>query len=196
MPEYRRAHPSGGTLFLTIVTYERVPLFADPENVARLRRALTAVGHEWPFQTPAAVVLPDHVHFLWTLPAGDAGYSKRVGRLKTVFTKSLRSDGGPRTPSRTTSPSRQKHHEADVWQRRFWEHTIRDEDDLERHLHYIHCNPVKHGLVACPHLWPYSSFHRWVRSGSYAAAWACCCDGRRPPALDFTQIEQLAGEWL
>ena len=104
--------------------------------------------------------------------------------MKVLFTKSL-------PPSARTAPSgraasRVKHRDADVWQRRFWEHTIRDESDRARHLDYIHYNPVKHGLATCPHAWPASSFPKWVANGSYERDWCCQCDGRtaRPP--DFT----------
>jgi putative transposase len=127
------------------VTCDRRPLLGTPTAVQRLRDALGQVLADWPFDFAAAVVLPDHVHFLWTLPHGDADYSKRVGRMKALFTRSLAAS--PVGPAR---PSRVKHRESETWQRRFWEHTIRDDEDFKNHLDYIHYNPVKHALVLQP----------------------------------------------
>ena len=191
MPNYRRAYVPGGTVFLTIVTYRREPLLEGQENMGLLRRALRQVVREAPFRVPAAVVLPDHVHFLWCLPRGDADYSRRVGRMKVLFTRSLRGAGAPVTG---VSQSRLTHRESDVWNRRFWEHTIEDEGDFERHLDYIHYNPVKHGLVSCPHLWPFSSFLRWARAGLYPEEWGCCCEGRRPVPPGLIRLDGVAGE--
>jgi putative transposase len=97
--------------------------------------------------------------------------------MKVLFTRSL-IDGTLSVPS---SPSRRRHRESDVWQRRFWEHWVRDEDDFQNHLHYVHYNPVKHGLCACPHAWPASSFHRWVARKAYEPDWCCSC-AAGPPA--------------
>lgn len=193
MPNYRRAVVPGGTFFLTIVTYRREPIFAVEANVAKLRDAIRAVMCDRPFAIPAAVVLPDHAHFLWSLPAGDSDYSRRVGQMKVRSTHALRLPGHQEARS-AVGPSRRKHREGDVWHRRFWEHAIRDEDDFERHAHYIHYNPVRHGLAACPHLWPYSSFSRWVRAGHYPAEWGCCCDGRQPSLPTMARLDDLTGE--
>jgi len=92
------------------------------------------------------------------------------------------------------SNSRRKHHESDVWQRRFWEHTIRGEADFEQHLNYIHYNPVKHGLVSCPHLWEYSSFHRWGQKGMFINDWYCVCSGGKLQVPDFGEISEKFGE--
>ena len=191
MPDYRRAYVPGGTFFLTIVTHGRVPILGSREGVARLRRALRRVMLERPFRVPAAVVLPDHVHFLWSLPRGDTDYSRRVGRMKVLFTRSVREGRGSPAP---VSDSRRKHRESDVWQRRFWEHVVDDEEDFERFLDYMHYNPVKHGLVTCPHQWPFSSFGKWVKSGLYPIEWGCSCQGRQPalPAMINDGVE--AGE--
>ncbi len=191
MPEYRRAYVPGGTFFLTLVTYRRTPLFSEPENISRLRCAIAKTRTERPFEITGAVVLPDHMHFLWTLPPNDSAYSQRVSRMKILFTRSLR---GRRSLPQNVSASRRKHRESDVWQRRFWEHSITDEADLERHLDYIHYNPVKHGLVSCPHLWEYSSFHRWVDTDIYKVDWGCACGGRQPQLPDFAEIAQRVGE--
>jgi putative transposase len=175
MSQYRRFYVPGSTVFLTVVTYQRIPLFENPENVQCLRRSLKTVQASMPFEFLAGVVMPEHLHFLWTMPEGDSNYSKRIGRMKVLFTQALRGeDYVPEAISR----SRQKHRESDVWQRRFWEHTIRDERDFQNHCDYLHANPVKHGLAQCPHEWELSSFHRWVQQGKYSADWGCRCGNR------------------
>ena len=181
----------GGTVFLTVVTHERRPLFKDPRNIERLRQAATNVMAEMPFAFEAAVVLHDHFHVLWTMPEGDTNYSKRMGRLKVEFTQSLQ---GRNALPVDVSASRRKHRESDVWQRRFLEHTIKDEQDFEDHLHYIHYNAVKHGYVTCPHAWPHSSFEKWIARGVYTRKWACACGGAiwQPP--DWRAIGEYAGE--
>jgi putative transposase len=191
MPDYRRAYLPGGTFFLTLVTYHRQRLFAEPENVSRLRTAVAKTKIERPFDIVAAVVLPDHIHFLWTLPPDDCDYSGRVSRLKVLFTRSLR---GYRSLPQNISASRRKHRESDVWQRRFWERNVRDEKDLAQHLDYIHYNPVKHGLVSCPHLWTASSFQRWVEGERYRVDWGCVCGGRQAQVPDFEEIATRVGE--
>jgi putative transposase len=191
MPEYRRAYVPGGSFFLTLVTYQRTPLFSEPENISRLRHAIAKTRTERPFEITGAVVLPDHIHFLWTLPPGDSAYSLRVSRLKVLFTRSLRAK---HSLSENISVSRRRHRESDVWQRRFWEHAIKDEADKQRHLDYIHYNPVKHGLVSCPHLWEYSSFHKMVDRGAYRIDWGCTCCGRQPQVPDLAGIAATVGE--
>ena len=128
-----------------------------------------------PFDITAAVVLPDHIHFVWTLPPEDDNYSKRVGRLKVLFTRSFK---GISALPQDICISRQRQRESDVWQRRFWEHTIRDEADWIGHINYLHYNPVKHGLVECPHQWEFSSFRRFVKDGFYGEDWGCRCEGK------------------
>ncbi len=217
MPEYRRAFVPGGTFFLTIVTHQRHPLLAKPDNVGRLYRAIESVRQERPFEILASVILPDHIHFIWELPVSNPDFSTRVGRMKALFTKSLRqanpqADGGQcppyvlgrrnsptyvsgeRNSGSLTSSSRAKHRESNVWQRRFWEHTIRDGRDFQRHVDYIHYNPVKHGLVNCPHQWPYSTFPRWVQESVYENDWCCCCNGKHPNVTDFSDVEHTTGE--
>jgi putative transposase len=179
MPNYRRRLVPVGTYFFAIATYERRPILAQKTIVALLRQTLVEVKQDQPFDFRASVVLPDHVHFLWSLPRGDSAYSSRIGQMKVLFTQKLR---GKNALTTEVSASRRKHRESDVWHRRFWEHTITDDDDFEQHLHYIHYNPVKHGFVRCPHLWPYSSFSRWVKDGLYDGLWGCGCDGRIPVA--------------
>jgi len=117
----------------------------------------------------AWVLLPDHFHCLWTLPKGDSGYSLRMSLIKQRVTRKCKAwitDGAE------TTMSRRKHGEAMVWQRRFWEHRIRDEVDLHNHVEYIHFNPVKHGYCLTPVAWPYSSLHRYIREGILTTDWA------------------------
>lgn len=185
MPEYRRAYTSGGTVFLTLVTYNRAPIFANSQAIVYLRSSIAVMRSEMPFEITAAVVLPDHIHFLWSLPSDDSNYSKRVGRLKVLFTHSLR---GKQVLPQNVSLSRRKHRESDVWQRRFWEHTIADEVDFAKHFDYLHYNPVKHGLVECPHQWRYFSFHRYVKRGVYNDDWGCQCDERLSHVLALESV--------
>jgi putative transposase len=114
------------------------------------------------------VLLPDHIHCIWTLPENDCDYSKRWGMIKAGFSKRAKHLFHR---NEWMSDSKRKHREAAVWQRRFWEHMIRDEDDFRRHLDYLHFNPVKHGLVKCVRDWPHSTFHRFVKDGFYPQDW-------------------------
>lgn len=191
MPNYRRFYVPGGTVFLTVTTYRRLPYLTGEGNVGLLRDAVAQVKQRWPFEFLAGVVLPDHLHFLWSLPPGDSDYSRRIGRMKVLFTRSLR---GPGSTAGTMVASRQKHREGEVWQRRFWEHTIQEGEDLEAFLHHIHYNPVKHGHATCPHLWPHSSFDRWVRDGLYPPDWVCRCGRRDPVPPRIHSLHDLAGE--
>jgi putative transposase len=164
--EYRRIFLTGGTFFFTIVTYKRHPILSDPENIQLLRKAFRYTLDRHPFSIVASVILPDHMHFIWTMPEDDSDYSTRWRLIKSYFTRNLH---GKRITSEITS--RQQKGEADVWQRRFWEHFIRDEDDLNKHVEYIHYNPVKHGLVNAPAEWKNSSFLKYVQDGNYALDW-------------------------
>ena len=128
-----------------------------------------------PFEILAIVLLPDHIHAVWGLPEGDAEYSSRWGRIKERFTREFSARDG--TLDEPRSKSRLRHREANIWQRRFWEHTVRDEADLERCVDYLHWNPVKHRLVERVGDHPWSSYHRFVRSGHYDADW-----GREDPS--------------
>ena len=122
----------------------------------------------YPFLVNAWVVLPDHLHFIWTLPDGDSDYSKRWGLIKAKFSKRANAVLD-RVEGKTES--RQRHREASIWQRRFWEHQIRDEEDLRRHVDYIHYNPVKHGFVKRVKNWRWSSFHGYCLRGQYSVDW-------------------------
>lgn len=191
MPEYRRAIVDGGTFFLTVVTNFRRPLLTTDTARRLLRQAITATQRDHPFTLDAVVVLPDHWHCIWMLPPGDRDFSTRMRLVKGRFTRAFLAGGGTESGR---SRSRRRQGERSVWQRRFWEHTVRDERAFERICDYIHYNPVKHGHAACPHAWAYSSFHRFVREGCYDAAWQCACDGRKAfvPWLD--GVDKIAGE--
>ncbi|MEM6255485.1 MAG: transposase [Cyanobacteria bacterium P01_D01_bin.156] len=191
MPNYRRAYIPGSTIFLTWVTHRRAPLFKDSDNVTRFRQAVRQTKAEAPFEIVAAAILPDHIHFIWTLPDDDSNYSKRVGRIKVLFTRALRGKGAQ---SFEISESRWKHRESDVWQRRFWEHTIRAEEELAHYLDYVHYNPVKHGWVSCPHQWPHSSFQKWINEGHYQRDWGCQCSEKKIEIGEFLEAERYSGE--
>lgn len=168
MAEYRRYHEPGGTYFFTVVTQGRAPILCLPEARAILRTVFLECRNRWPFTTHAIVLLPDHLHAIWSLPRGDDRYSARLGWIKKEFTKRWLEIGGR---EQVVSESRRRRDRKGVWQPRFWEHCIGDEVDLGCHADYIHYNPVKHGLVRSPRDWPHSSFHRWVRDGSYDPDW-------------------------
>ena len=168
MPEYRRAYIPGGTYFITMVTYDRVPIFANPVARGYLRDAWDDVANRFPFTTDAICLLPDHIHTVITLPENDSDYSVRIREIKRLFTKSHLSRFGN---GKARNLSHQKKNEASIWQRRFWEHYIQDEKDLHAHLDYVHFNPVKHGLVKRVSDWKWSSFHRYVKMGFYEEDW-------------------------
>jgi putative transposase len=165
--KYRRALIPGGTFFFTVVTHNRMPLLARDDRVALLRDAFRYVMQRHPFQLEACVILPDHLHAIWTLPEDDHDYSTRWRLIKSYF--SHRFQDKPQIPSSSRAAKQEK----TVWQRRYWEHSIRDDADYAHHLNYIHYNPVKHGLASSPWEWPYSSFRQWVNKGVYTPDWGC-----------------------
>lgn len=164
MPDYRRNRVPGGTYFFTVNLLERSNTLLV-SHVDALRDAVRKVRAARPFHIDAWVVLPDHMHAVWTLPSDDTDYSGRWKAIKIAFAKAL-----PKTEY--LSPVRAAKGERGIWQRRFWEHTIRDEQDYAAHVDYVHINPVKHGLAPRVADWPYSSFHRWVAQGAYSPDWA------------------------
>src|SRR3990172_5928948 len=144
MGDYRRNYVAGGTYFFTVVTHRRRKILASPLGRRCLREAMNEIRHDRAFDLIAIVLLPEHLHCVWTLPTGDNDFSTRWRLIKSRFTKNYLAGGG----RESTPTSEQRHHESrGVWQPRFWEHTCRDEDDLKRCVDYIHWNPVKHGLV-------------------------------------------------
>lgn len=170
MPDYRRFRSAGGTFFFTVKTERNAPIFGDPQNVRLLGQVLREMKARWPFQMNALVLLPDHLHAIWSLRASDFDYSIRWAWLKKEFTRRYLDAGGN---EQRTSMSRQQNRRRGVWQRRFWEHTILNDGDFDAHFDYVHWNPVKHGYVKTPAEWPHSTFHRWVNAGVYDASWGC-----------------------
>ena len=168
MPNYVRPNIAGGTYFFTVVTYQRRPILVEPKSRDVLRFAIEYTRNKLPFSLDAICLLPDHIHCIWTLPENDFDISTRWRYVKATFSRLLLSE--TRT-DKVVSASRQKHRDVDVWQRRYWDHWIRDDEDYARHLDYLHYNPVKHGLVPSVSDWPWSSFHRFVRLGYYELGW-------------------------
>jgi putative transposase len=169
MPNYRRVRVPGGCYFLTLVTSKRSPLFASADSRRILGAALAWVRRQHPFTLNAIVLMPDHLHVLLTLPPGDSDYATRVMLLKKRFTETSRklgicSQGAVGRGEKGLSKPQ-------YWQRRYWEHTIRSQDDFAAHLDYMMFNPVKHGLVQTPAEWPHSSIHRLVQLGVYSRDW-------------------------
>jgi putative transposase len=163
MVRYRRNFVPGGTFFFTVTLRNRRSS-ALVEYIAALRAAFRKTRRLHPFDIDAIVVLPDHLHAIFTLPSGDADFSGRWRLIKASFTADLIGAGA--------AIARDQRGEYALWQRRFWEHTVRDDRDFERHVDYIHINPVKHGLVTRVRAWPYSSFHHYVQQGLLPADWA------------------------
>lgn len=164
MAEYRRLRVPGGCYFFTVNLLHRRSTTLLLEIIDLLRHAVRRICRERPFTIDAWVVLPHHLHVIWTLPKHDADFSTRWRLIKHPFVRGL-----PATESR--SPGRRARDERGIWQRRFWEHTIRDAADYAAHIHYVHFNPVRHGYVDSPAAWPYSTFHRCVERGLYPKAW-------------------------
>ncbi len=164
MRTYVRARFPGGTYFFTVNLAERRGNALLTEQIASLRAAFAHTAKERPFAMPAIVVLPDHLHCLWRLPPGDCDFSTRWRLIKSRFSRALPS-------TERCSRSRLGKKERGIWQRRYWEHLIGSDEDYRRHVDYIHYNPVKHGYVAKPGLWPYSSFARWAARGDYPQDW-------------------------
>ena len=161
--KYRRAFIPGGTWFFTVVTNQRQAFLAEPENISVLREAFKQVKEKYPFTIDAIVIMPDHLHCIWTLPKSDSDFATRWRLIKTWFTKHCQQDFRP------------------IWQRRYWEHLLRDEADYNKHIDYIHYNPVKHRYVNSVAEWQYSSFHKYLKQGFYPENWGCI-------ELDFTGI--------
>ena len=169
MSRYRRANSPGATYFFTLITYRRQPILCDKTIRVALRESLEKVRVKRPFKIDAWVLLPDHLHCIWTLPICDAYFSLRWSLIKRNVSLSC---GDRYKRSDWLNVSKQKHRESTLWQRRFWEHQIRDETDFEQHMNYIHYNPVKHDLCKAPLDWPFSSFHRHVLRGAYPENWS------------------------
>jgi putative transposase len=164
MVQYRRSQAAGGTFFFTVNLHDRRQALLV-EHANALRAIVRDVRIQLPFVIDAMVVLPDHWHAVWTLPPDDVAYGRRIQLVKARFTKHLLHEG--------VSLSKDARGEYRLWQKRFWEHTIRDDRDFETHVNYVHINPVKHGHVARAIDWPHSTLHRYINEGLLPADWAC-----------------------
>ncbi len=178
MSNYRRYYHKGGYYFFSVVTYNRRKFLTDPLPRKILREIWLKVKSERPFKTIALCLLPDHLHCIWKLPENDCDYSIRWASIKARFTKAYlkqkQSVGWGSTP-RGKNPSRKRTGEAKVWQRRFWEHLIRDENDLHKHIDYIHYNPIKHQLTETAEAWPYSTYKKFINTNPLS---------KEPPSLN------------
>lgn len=165
MPDYRRAWHPGGTYFFTVNLLQRHGNGLLTRHVEVLREVVTSVRRQYPFRIHGWVVLPEHMHCVIELPQHDADFATRWRLIKMAFSKAI-----PR--AERLSEVRARRGERGIWQRRYWEHLIRNEADFQAHMDYVHINPVKHGLVKQVADWPYSTFHRLVEQGVYPADWA------------------------
>ncbi len=163
MPNYRRLYRTGGMYFLTLCLLDRRQTLLT-DHIDELRNAIDHVRDRHTFDLPAIVILPDHLHCILSLPPGSNKFSTIIQQLKSAFSRSL-------PKGEQVSSSRKSKGERGIWQRRFWEHLIRDEDDLEQHVNYIHYNPVKHGHVKRVTDWPHSSIHRFLEEGWRMPDW-------------------------
>ena len=163
MTEYRRYRVDGGTYFFTVALYDRRTALLT-ENIGLLRNAVTEIKRKHPFRIDAMVVLPEHLHCIFTLPENDHDFPMRWRQIKSAFSRQL-----PATER--LSKSRINKHERGIWQRRFWEHAIADQNDFNRHVEYIHFNPVKHRLTERVADWPYSTFFKYVEQGICPLSW-------------------------
>ena len=156
MSEYRRIRIAGATYFFTLVTYKRSPFFKSKENIEILKRGIKHVQKKHHFKIDSICVLPDHIHLIMLLPENDKDYSVKIRLIKQYATMHI---------------NKQNLSKNLIWQPRFWEHTIRNDRDLELHRNYIHYNPVKHGYTMAPKDWEYSSFNSFVKKGFYEENW-------------------------
>ncbi|MFZ6846031.1 REP-associated tyrosine transposase [Undibacterium sp. RuTC16W] len=167
MSNYRRSHIVGGMYFFTVNSSRRRPILATESLRDALRLAIQKTRLTHPFEIDAWVLLPDHLHCIWTLPQGDEDFSVRWSMIKRLVSQACADEFGVDD----LSASRTQRKESGIWQRRFWEHQIRDENDFARHVDYIHWNPVKHGLVTRAGDWPHSTFHRYVAQEMLPSDW-------------------------
>jgi putative transposase len=187
MPNYRRNFLEGGTYFFTLTTHHRRRFLVDEPAPRILGDVIRACQARWAFHADAIVLLPDHLHLVITLPHGDDRYPTRLGWIKKEFSKRWIAGGGDQAAQ---SEGRVNDSRVGVWQSRYWEHTVRSEQDMERIMDYVHYNPVKHGLASRPADWPWSSIHRYVKSGVLPIEWGSTF---APPA-HFEPIAGFVGE--
>ncbi len=170
---YRRAIFPGATYFFTVNLHNRKSQLLTRE-INKLRFSFKKAMYFYPFSIEGIVILPDHLHLIMSLPEGDADYALRWNMIKGTFSKTI-------SQTESISQARRKKRERGIWQRRFWEHLIRDNADFEHHMDYIHYNPVKHGYVNTPRDWPYSSIHKYIQRSVLPEDWGCdvtFCDDR------------------
>jgi putative transposase len=165
MRTYTRLWIPGGVYFFTLTLDRRINNTLLIDRIGDLRRAVVATKLSHPFEIEAITILPEHLHSIWRLPADDHDFATRWRLIKSRFSRSI-------AATEAISRSRIRKGERQIWQRRYWEHAIRDQRDFDKHVDYIHFNPVKHGHVSKVRDWPYSSFHRYVRDGVYPSDWA------------------------
>ena len=168
MPDYRRTRVHGATYFFTVVSHQRQTILTDEPIRNALREAIFETRALLPFKIDAWVLLPDHLHAIWTLPENDSDYSTRWSMIKRGVTKRCATqyqDDSKRSLSRV------KRRESTIWQRRFWEHVVRNDLEFEQYMNYVHFNPVKHGLVSRVADWCWSTFHRLVQEALYPMDW-------------------------
>ena len=173
---YRRAIAPSASYFFTLNLLNRNSNLLL-QHIDKLRYAFRRVKNQYPFIIDGIVILPEHLHMLMTLFPEDNNYSLRIRLIKSIFSYQI-------TRGENINLSRKKKSERGIWQRRFWEHCIRDELDYERHLNYIHYNPVKHAYVSQAAAWPYSSIHQYIKSGVLSEDWAC---GQNFPSYQFDE---------
>ncbi len=163
MPKYIRSQLAGATYFFTLTLAQRQTQFLT-DNIHLFRQAYQRTNALHPFTTVAICVLPDHLHAIWQMPVDEGDFALRWRMIKSNFSRNFGAN-------QQRSNSKIKHREKGIWQRRYWEHQIRDEIDLQRHVDYIHYNPLKHGYVKQVKDWPYSTFHKYVVQGVYTENW-------------------------
>ncbi len=161
--QYKRSDIKGGSYFFTVnLANRKSSLLTD--HIKNLKKAINQVKQTHPFIIEAMVILPEHIHAIWTLPQDDNGYAKRWMLIKSNFSRSI-------PKNEHINKSRFRKRERGIWQRRYWEHAIRDEKDLQNHIDYIHYNPVKHGQVNNPTDWPHSTIHHYIKTGRLEPNW-------------------------
>lgn len=168
MSSYKRNFVDGGTFFFTVVSYKRQKIFTSPSFRTALRKAIKKTQQQYPFEINAWVLLPNHIHCIWTLPNNDKDFSLRWAMIKNSVSQQCKYT---LYNNALLTPSKIERNESTIWQRRFWEHTIKDESDYQKHLDYIYWNPVRHGHVSSVNEWPFSTFHRDVQAGLYDEGW-------------------------
>jgi putative transposase len=178
MPNYVRWRERGASYFFTLVTHKRRPISSDESARRLLKRSMAEARRQLPFDMFACVLLPDHLHCLWTLPDDDDDFPKRWSIIKRFFSKAYVANGGFAAP---IASRRTRKRELGVWQPRYWEHRIRNEEEWYAYRDYIHWNPVKHDYVECPADWPWSSIHRHIQKGWVDPHW--------PGAKGLTSLE-------